>query len=122
MINVFRKYADKPMSYGDYDCCQFVGECLEQTLGYNPARQFVYDSEAGAQQHIDRFGSLEALITSLFGKPYYGYEHGFVGVVNNGGRQVAGIIYRDRIVCRTEKGVMDLPVSRASKVWKPWVS
>lgn len=119
MNPVIAKYADLPFSYSRVDCCQFVAEYLATSTGVNLADDFAYDDEAGALAHIARFGSLEALITSVLGPPYFGYKDGDVAlIVQSNGNEVAGVFDRGRVVARVECGLVDLPPERARKVWR----
>lgn len=117
MRSIIQQYANLPFRYG-LDCCAFVADCIEANTGKQ--LNFEYDTEEGAQAILDRFGSLEAAITDRLGKPYFGFEDGFVALVKTRAQEVAGIIYRGRILLRVQSGLNDLPVHRAYKVWNPW--
>ena len=119
MRDVIRKYADLPFRYG-LDCCAFVAECIEVNTGKRV--NFEYETEEQAQSILDRFGSLEAAITDRLGKPYFGFEDGFVALVKTRAQEVAGIVYRGRVLVRVATGLNDLPAHRAYKVWNPWAS
>lgn len=116
MINAIRKYQALPFRYG-LDCCAFVAECVTENTGKN--LNFDYSTEDEAQAILDRFGSLEAAITDRLGKPYFGYEDGYVALIKTRQQEVAGIFNRGRILVRVAKGLNDLPPHRAAKVWNP---
>jgi hypothetical protein len=115
---VIDKYSAIPFSYG-LDCCQFVGECVESVTGKNPATNFLYSGEAEAMALIQSYGSLDALVTSVFGKPYDGQKDGDITVHNQSdGTQIAGVVYRGRSIVRTKAGLMDWPIDSTIGVWK----
>ena len=119
MITIIDKYQDLPLVWGKTDCCQFVGECIEATFGHNPAKHVKYESEEAARQLFKIHGGLEGVITMLLGEPVEEYQDGYVGVVDNGTCVVAGVFFKDRIICRVETSLVDLPASRAKRIWKP---
>jgi hypothetical protein len=121
---IIDKYAARPFGYGGVDCCQFVGECIEVFTGDNPATGFLYADEAGALAHIERYGSLEALVTAKLGEPYdertvrVDIKNGDVVVFDQAdGSQIAGVVYQGRGVVRTETGLTDWPLEGARAVW-----
>lgn len=118
MNHVFENYLGVPFVYGETDCCQFVGDCVEAQTGENPAHYFRYASELSANRLLKKYGGLEGIISSVLGEPYHGYEDGDVGIVSNNGRLAAGVMWNGRIVVRTEDDLVDLPAQRAIKVWK----
>jgi Domain of unknown function (DUF6950) len=120
LIHVIEKYANAPFVWGVSDCCQFVGECMASVTGFNPAAAVDYQSEADADDLLEQYGGLTGVISELLGAPSTGtdYRDGDVGLIDNGVVQVAGVFFKDRIICRTLSGLVDLPASRACKVWK----
>ena len=117
MRSVIDKYADLPFRYGQ-DCCQFVGECIEATTGKNPIAALAYFDEREAYAIIDMYGDMEGAMRHFLGKPYDGHKDGDACLIdNNGGRQAAAVIYRDRVVARVNNGLMDYPLDRALMVW-----
>lgn len=118
MKQVIEKYAGLPFSAAT-DCCQFVGECLEANGHENLARRFEYDTHDEADAIIERHGLLSDLLTSLFGAPQADDPQDGDVVVIYAGRQVAGMVWRNRIVCRTRWGLMDYPLGRALFSWRP---
>lgn len=115
MIELFHKFAKRPMEYGVDDCCQFVGACLKARHGVNPALEFLYEGKDGAQALIDSYGGLPDLLTSVFGEPHDEAEDGAVAYVDD--LDMVGYVYRDRIVVRTATDLTDLPLSRARRFW-----
>lgn len=118
MRNIIDKYSRRPFRYGA-DCCAFVGECVEANTGCNPMERFTYSTEDEANQIISEFGDLEAAITATLGEPHNDEpKNGDVCVFPNAGRQIAGIVYKNRIVARTQSGVMDYPLDWALNFWE----
>jgi len=116
LIATIERYANTPFRYG-LDCCAFVADCVAENTGKH--MNFDYETEDEAQAIIDEYGSLEAAITSKLGEPCFGYEDGYVALVDTKRQQVAGIFHRGRILVRVANGLNDLPAHRAAKVWNP---
>lgn len=117
MRDILLKYSSKPFRYGD-DCCAFVGDCLKQMTGKNPAEGLRYKTKAEADAIIEKHGSLEAAISFYLGSPYDGIKDGDVCLLpTNDGDVAAGIVFNGRIVARVARGLMDYPLDRAIKVW-----
>lgn len=117
MRSVIDKYAELPFRYG-LDCCQFAGECVESLTGKNPMDALTYSNEREAYKIIKSFGGLEAAMRHFLGEPYDSHKDGDVCIMdNNEGRELAAVIYRDRVVARVENGLMDYPISRATLIW-----
>lgn len=120
MKAVLQKYAELPMVWGQSDCCQFAGECIEAVTGYNPARFVRYDSEAAAMRLFEVHGGLEGVLDMILGPSFpkaYWYD-GDVGLVDNGASKSVGVYYGDRIICRTATGLVDLPAERSRRIWR----
>lgn len=119
MNAVIDKYQGLPLEWGKTDCCQFVGECIEAMLGVNPAKFVKYDSERAARRLFKIHGGLEGVLTMMLGSPVPDFQDGHVGLVDNGATESTGIFLGDRIICRTETGLVDLHAARAKRVWNP---
>lgn len=116
IADVIHKYQALPFRYGN-DCCAFVGDCLAELTGKNP--NYDYSTEAEAEALIEKHGGLEGAITSVLGPPIADTPRdGDVVLIDNGARQVAGIVYRNRLVCRVASGLVDLDLERAKRVWR----
>ena len=117
MRNIINKYAGIPFSYGT-DCCQFVGECVEYFTGRNPASEFKYNGERGANELIASYGTLKDLICSVYGEPYDKAKDGDIALCERtDGYQLAAVVFNGVLVVRTPSGVMDWPLERARYVW-----
>lgn len=56
-------------AYGTFDCMLFAADCVQAITGVDHAADFRgYDSKVAAYRIIARYGSLEAMITSLLGR------------------------------------------------------
>lgn len=121
MIDVFAKYQGLPIVWGESDCCQFVGECVASVYGINPAHHVRYASENAANRLIQYHGGLAGVLDVILGPsmPRNKQRDGDVGLVDNGAAVVAGVFWRDRIVCRVETGLVDLPAHRSPRMWRP---
>jgi len=114
---VIQKYDSLPFSYDGADCCRFVGEYIEAVTGENPASDFLYSTEGEAESHIARYGSLYGLFRHVLGEPDAGVTEPAVALTECQGREIAGVIYKGRLVVKTPKRVTDWPVERAKAVW-----
>lgn len=117
MREVFDKYIMREFVYGESDCCQFVAECIEAQTGVNPAGRFKYASEKAANNLLDMYGGLEALVTDVLGEPVDTPREGYVALVEK--PTLLGIVHRGRIVARTPGDINDIPLSRARRFWSP---
>jgi len=114
---VIQKYDSLPFSYDGADCCRFVGEYIEAVTGENPASDFLYSTEGEADSHIARYGSLYGLFRHVLGEPDAVVTEPAVALTECRGREMAGVIYKGRLVVKTERRVTDWPISRAKHVW-----
>ena len=117
IIDVIHKYQSLPFSYDGADCCQFVADCVEAVTGVNPAEDFHYKNETEANELIGCYGSLRELIDSTFIRVLRPSD-GCITVCENAGRQVAGVVYRGRIIVRTETGITDFALGRGLGFWR----
>lgn len=113
---VIQKYDCLPFRFGD-DCCQFAGDVIEAITGSNPMDRFSYSSEAEANDIISSFGGLKSAITNTLGEPDGLLQSGDIALVKFLGIVGAGVVYKDRLVVRTQRGVMDYPLDRAVCSW-----
>jgi len=98
------------------DCCQFVRDCIKHKTGRDYGAEFEYSDEDGANKIIADHGGLAGLFSYIFGDPC---DDGDVVVCEQvDGSEVAGIVYKDRIIVRSPKGVTDWPTSYAKHSWK----
>ena len=120
---VVTKYSLLPFRFG-FDCCTFVGDCLDELGRENPMHELTYGNEREAMKIIAGHGSLRAAITHYFGEPIEDEPaDGDVALVEYEGREVAGLVLTTwngaRIILRTEKGVTDWAADRALCFWRP---
>jgi len=118
MIEVIHRYHAEPFRYGR-DCCTFVGECVEAVTGRNPTADFHYSNRREAARLIASYGSLYALFLHHLGEPYDGHKDGDIAMrLQTNGEYIAGVVYRDRMIVRTETGVTDWPLDYAIAIWE----
>ena len=117
MIDFLIRWSDKPFLWGQTDCCQFVGACIEYRTGRNPADDFPYEGRRGAVRLLREHGGLDGLLTRIFGEPHPEGREGDIALIDD--QKVVGYVHNERIVVRAdEAGLMDLPLSRAKGFWR----
>ena len=127
--DVIRAASERPFSYGDHDCCQFVVAAIEAITGKDTRTSRVtgYRTAQGAAKTVARFGGLTAMIQALCAQhgfaevptamaqrgdvmlipePACGFD-GMVGIRTTGGVAVAA-----------PAGLTVLPWRRASRAWR----
>ena len=114
VYDVIRDYSSRPFQYGD-DCCQFVNDVVRSLTGKHLASAFRYKDEKTANAILDKHGGLEGLLTHVLGEPV---NEGRVCLSRmSDGRDIAGVVWRDRIVVRTMTSLVDWPLSRGRLFW-----
>ena len=104
------KWKRREFSYGDADCCQFAAFIVKELTGKDYAEQFKYESEAQALLLVGREGELVDFIGSILGKASSDLKDGDPCIVDIPiAGQVCGIKLSDRVVCLTEKGMIQIP-------------
>ena len=58
----------RPFSWGKFDCCIFISECVIAQTGVDPMPEFRghYTTKTGANRVVKKYGGLEAVINSKF--------------------------------------------------------
>ena len=113
MIKVYaalNKWQRRTFSYGDADCCQFTAFIVKELTGKDFASRFNYSDEQTAYELVGTHGSLFDFIKSILGKPSDSLSDGDPCVIDVpliG--EVCGIKLRDKVVCLTEKGMIQVP-------------
>jgi len=115
--HVIQRYAAMPFEYGTSDCCQFVADYIESVTGENPADAFRYYGEGGAESILRQYGGLQGLLRAVLGEPSPSVDKHGVALTSWQGKAIAGVVYKGRLVIRTESGVTDWPIERAEYVW-----
>jgi hypothetical protein len=117
MLAVIQKYSERPGN--QWDCVNFVGECIEAMTGSNPSSRFDITDETAANALLVQFGGLRAAIESVYGEPYHSsHKDGDVALVTYAGVDCAGVIYHDRVLVRVPSGVTDWPLRAARFIWE----
>ena len=118
MRSVIQKHLTIPFEYGLADCCQFVGECVEAVHGYNPVDGFEYETEQDADELINRYGNLEALVTAKMGLPTEDFCDGDIALYEQtDGSQILGVVDGDRAILKSKRGVAIWPIAEAKAIW-----
>lgn len=119
--HVIERWQRRAFDYGEADCCQFVGECIEAVTNWNPMSAIpVYSNEHEANMTIAALGGLEAAITTVLGiKPFYAYDSTKPGVTLHElpDRELCGFLWRGRCIVRTKRGVTDWSPRLIKRVW-----
>lgn len=69
------EYARVNFCWGVHDCCQFVSQHIANVLNIpNPAWEYRYETESGAQEYLDREGGVEGICTVAVGKEPVGKD------------------------------------------------
>jgi len=67
---VIREARTRSFAYGTFDCALFAADCVQAVTGIDYAAELRgYESKTAAYRIVAKFGSLEAMITSLLNKP-----------------------------------------------------
>lgn len=120
MERVIEKYQALPFEWGVSDCCQFIGECIEAMTGVDHLARFAYSGRAGARKLLRQYGGLENLVSAVLGPPVERTaQHGDIVSVHQGDGPLLGVIWRDRLLLRTESGLVDWPAEYAETIWAP---
>lgn len=107
---------DKAFSWGEFDCCLFVGDWLQLLNGTDLAHDFRghYSTQFSAFKHIKTLGFKDVEdvfkqrlkpIRTLYAK------RGDVALVNYRDELVGGIIGLNCVYCVCEHGITQLPLS-----------
>ena len=117
--SVLAEWANKPFEYGISDCCQFVGAVIEEMTGHNPAHQFTYETEAQAYKLIGKYGTLDDLVTALFGEPIdpEDSQPGDILSIDLGERTMLAVNISGLAVYKTPTGITDWGIESATKAW-----
>lgn len=116
-VDIVAKWMATPFAYGA-DCCQFAGEMVEAIHGWNPMTRFAYEGQKQANQIIAEYGNLEGAINAVLGEGHRQPAESEVVVVDQtDGSQIAGFVFRGRILARTRDGVIRWPLAYARRAW-----
>ena len=121
MQPVIEKYAGLPFQWGRSDCCTFVGECIEAMGQKNPMHKLRYTDGVGAAQVLSRAGGLAGAISYWLRTDKMPSEpaDGDVALIpDNNGHYAAAIVFRGRLVAKTQTGLMDYPLEHATRFWR----
>ena len=115
---VIERFQDEPFEWGHSDCCQFVGACIEAVTGENLALLVDYENQDDARALIDEAGGLDVVVSSVLGDAVDAApKNNDVVMVNIDGDPAVGFVWKDVVLLRTERGLVDWPLETVELVW-----
>jgi hypothetical protein len=118
---------NQSFSYGSFDCALFAASCVEAMTGVDYAAELRgYDSRIDAYRIVAKFGSLEAMITSLLQREPMHPSRATIGDVVLASVDLApgesgdciGVCTGVRFRAPTEKGLAAFSMSAARLAWR----
>ncbi len=68
--DVVEAWRNRPISYGDADCCQFVAECILAITGIDVRDSLpTYTNRAEAEAILEEYGGMMSFLASALGEP-----------------------------------------------------
>ena len=105
--------------YGSRDCCQFVSFIVHKMTGKNYAKEFLYGSESSAYEIVEKHTDLVGLFTHLLGEKNCAEVDGDPCIVEiEGIGQVAGVKYKEGVICLLKKGFASVSGELIIASWK----
>lgn len=116
----------RPFVWGEHDCCQWVGACIEACTGANPVAEWAgrCTTDAGAYRILAKHfgGSLESGWTKLLGAPVVPLTamRGDVCLVQIDDQPACGVVdlSGERIACLSLDGLEYVPLTAAVAAWR----
>lgn len=115
----------RPWDWGKTDCCMFYANVVKQVTGQDLAKKYrgKYKTELGAARLIKKFGSIEGLLSDIFGPPVSPCQR-FASVLDPviaefAGRECVGVCIGWRAAFLAEDGILiTLPLEDCKMNWK----
>jgi hypothetical protein len=107
VLAALNKWQRRQFNYGDADCCQFTAFIVNELTGHDYTADFIYQSEQEADNIINKFKGLKALIVSILGEPSQQLKDGDPCLVNiplSG--ELMGVKLGSSIVALTQRGMI----------------
>lgn len=119
----FAQNAARPFEWGSWDCALMAADTMQEMTGHDFAAPLrgKYHTAAGAMALIKPEGDLIGLVTTLMGQPMDNplmAQRGDLAVVNNEGRQAAGIVWGAGVVAAGQHGLVTVPNSSVLAIWR----
>ena len=115
---VIEEWQSKPFEWGTYDCCQFVGACIEDATGDNLAKLVDYGSQRDVVEMMEDAGGLDVIVSTVLGDPVDREPRdGDVVMVECAGDDIVGFVWNGVILIRTMNGLVDWPLNEVKAVW-----
>lgn len=118
MNQAIHRNEGKVFRYGRFDCVSFAADVIEDMTGDYP-HSFVYSNKAEAEAIFAEYGSLEAIVSSLFKSiPPKSAQRGDLVMMGVDGGSL-GICVGSRVVLPARpQGLARLPLTDAIAAWK----
>ncbi len=117
---VLRDNSYETFKWGEWDCCQFACKLIELARGFNPAEEFNYMSEIGANNYIEHAGGLSAIAERFLGPPIPMTKL-TVGDLVIADIPIAGEVLcalaHHSLACIMERGFVEFPTQYARHGW-----
>ncbi len=118
VAQVIELYQGAPFIWGISDCCRFASDCVRAVTGDDPMRKVRYDDHAGADALVDELGGLEACVRMVMGDPVErAPQENDVVLVTYRGQQIVGFVWSERVLIRTQGGLVDWPLETVEMVF-----
>jgi len=118
------EFANSPFEWGEMDCCLFAAKIAHKITGVDYSVLFDHTTEAEAQVFIEKYGSLEKLITHTLGRDPVDVEQLKAGdpvlvslpIIGD----VIGVFVGHQVLCKSPNGTLSVNVNRIKMGWRLW--
>lgn len=113
-MNVLLSYKTRSFEWGESDCCLFVADCIKAQVDVDPAAAYrgKYKTEIGAKKALVKYGSLEELLDSLFGRVDFKLaKRGDAVMFQSELGTTMGILWNGNIYSMGESGITQVDVT-----------
>ncbi len=115
---VLARIATNEFKYGVLDCCLFAARMVQASTGIDYSKKFEYSSRKEAQQIIDSYGSITAMLTDLLGEPSSDYGDGDPVLLDlPGSGETVGIFCDGKVFVKCLSGVMKIESNNIIRGW-----
>ena len=130
LFNYLRSVNSKEFKLGKFDCFKFTNDAVIAMTGKDYMVDITeYKDYKSAIRILKKFGSVEKAVTSKLGKPISNlllaqrgdvvmFEHESIPREQSYLKQALGICGGLNIYCCTKKGLVEISMDNAKKVWK----
>lgn len=115
---VLARIATNKFQYGVIDCCLFAARMVQASTGVDYSKKFKYSSQSEAEQIIDSYGSITAMLTDLLGDPSSDYGDGDPVLLNLPKiGETVGIFCDGKVFVKCKSGVMKITANNIIRGW-----